>query len=69
VADLLTEPCQTQRSALQGRKVSSRELLAATFARIDAINPLVNAVIAEDRATAQIAKPPAIIQSHYMIRM
>ena len=55
MTDLLTEPCQTQRSALQARKVSSRELLAATFARIDAINPLLNAVIAEDRATAQIA--------------
>lgn len=39
--------------ALRRRKVSAREVLAAQLARIDAVNPALNAVVIEDREGAQ----------------
>lgn len=44
-------------SAIRGREVSAREVLDAHFARIDAVNPVVNAVVTQvrERAYAEAA--------------
>ncbi len=55
----MTEPCDltaTQARRLIGRKkLSPVELLHSCFARIDAVNPAVNAIVAEDRDAALAA--------------
>lgn len=49
----LTASATALRDALLARRFSATELLEASFARIDALNPALNAVIAEDRAAAR----------------
>lgn len=44
--------CVHQLRALRERRVSSAELLHDAFGRIDALNPVVNAVVAQDRDAA-----------------
>ena len=53
--DLLTLSASELRDRLLGRELSAVDLLDATLARIDAINPAVNAVVASDRASARRA--------------
>ncbi len=45
----------TLRRLMLAREISPVELLAACHARIDAVNPVLNAVVAEDRDAAQAA--------------
>lgn len=47
--------CVDQRRALGERRISSVELLHEAFRRIDALNPVVNAVVAHDREAARCA--------------
>ncbi len=47
------------RCLIGGKQVSPLELLASCQARIDAVNPTLNAVVAEDRAAAQAAAQAA----------
>jgi amidase len=49
----LTASATSLREALLARRFSASELLEATFARIDALNPALNAVIAQDRDAAR----------------
>lgn len=42
----------TLAAAVRGKQVSAREALDAHFARIDQVNPLINAVVTEDREGA-----------------
>ncbi|HEY4252215.1 MAG TPA: amidase family protein [Roseomonas sp.] len=55
----MTEPCDLTaveaRRLIGGRKLSPVELLQSCQARIDAVNPAVNAMVAEDRAAALAA--------------
>ncbi|MCP8939075.1 amidase [Alsobacter sp. SYSU M60028] len=53
--DLLTRPATEILSALARREVSAVELLDATLARIDAVNPALNAVVAMDADAARAA--------------
>ena len=53
--DLLTRPATEILAALGRRDVSAVELLDATLARIEAVNPRVNAVVAIDREGARRA--------------
>src|SRR3546814_6921909 len=47
------------RRRIAGREISPVELLAACHARIDAVNPALNAVVAEDRPAALAAAEAA----------
>lgn len=47
--------CVDQLRELGARRVSSVELLRAAFGRLDALNPVVNAVVAQDREAALCA--------------
>jgi amidase len=49
----LTAPATHLREALLARRFSASELLEASLARIDALNPSLNAVIAQDRDAAR----------------
>jgi amidase len=49
----LTAPAAQLREALLARRFNASELLEASFARIDALNPALNAVIAQDRDAAR----------------
>lgn len=49
----LTASAASLREGLLARRFSATELLEATLARIDALNPTLNAVVAEDRAAAR----------------
>jgi amidase len=51
----LTAPATTLRAGLLARSFSARELLEASFARIDALNPTLNAIVAQDRDAARLA--------------
>lgn len=42
----------TLAAAVRGKQISAREALDAHFARIDQVNPLINAVVTEDRECA-----------------
>jgi amidase len=53
--DLLTRPATEILAALGRRDVSAVELLDATLARIDALNPRINAVVARDAEAARRA--------------
>ncbi|MGL4443813.1 MAG: amidase family protein, partial [Alsobacter sp.] len=53
--DLLTRPATEILAALARRDVSAVELLDATLARIDALNPRINAVVARDAEAARRA--------------
>lgn len=53
--DLLTLPAHELAARLRGRDISAAELLQATLARIDALNPRLNAVVGIDRDLAQQA--------------
>ncbi len=53
--DLLTRPATEILAALARRELSSVELLDATLARIAAVNPALNAVVAMDEAAARRA--------------
>jgi amidase len=53
--DLVTRTATDLLAALERRDVSSVELLEATLARIDALNPALNAVVAERRDLARAA--------------
>lgn len=53
--DLLTLPAHALRDQLRGGKLSAVELLGATLARNDALNPALNAVVAVDREGARAA--------------
>ncbi len=54
---MTTEICELtaveQRALLESSEVSARELLDAHLERIDAVNPLVNAIVAMDRERAK----------------
>lgn len=50
----LTASATALRQALLARRFSATDLLEATFARIDALNPHLNAIVTEDRAAARI---------------
>ncbi len=56
ITDLPSEPWKWDavdaRLAVQHRRISARELLAACFERLDAVNPIVNAVVNIDRERA-----------------
>ena len=49
----LTASATTLRAALLARRFSATDLLEATFARIDALNPRLNAIVAQDREAAR----------------
>ena len=49
----LTASATALRDALLARRFSAAALLDATFARIDALNPRLNAIVAQDRETAR----------------
>lgn len=49
----LTASATRLREALLARRFSATDLLEATFARIDALNPRLNAIVAEDREAAR----------------
>lgn len=49
----LTASATALRAALLARRFSATELLEATFARIDALNPRLNAIVAQDREAAR----------------
>ncbi|MCR4523892.1 MULTISPECIES: amidase [Bosea] len=49
----LTASATALRQALLARCFSATDLLEATFARIDALNPRLNAIVAEDRDAAR----------------
>ncbi|MFO1148734.1 MAG: amidase family protein [Alsobacter sp.] len=53
--DLLTCPAIDLLAALDRREVSSVDLLEATLARIDALNPALNAIVAQRRDLARAA--------------
>lgn len=53
--DLTWASLREQAAAVASGEVSAVELLAAHHARIDAVNPVLNAVIAEDREGARTA--------------
>lgn len=53
MADLTELTAVEQRRLLDAREVSARELLAAHVARIEEVNPAVNAVVAFDPAPAE----------------
>jgi amidase len=53
--DLLTRPATEILAALGRREVSAVDLLDATLARIDALSPRINAVVARDDAAARKA--------------
>lgn len=50
----LTASATALRQALLARRFSATDLLEATFARIDALNPHLNAIVTEDRAAARV---------------
>ncbi len=54
-ADLTWKSLQEQVAAVASGEVGAVELLDAHHARIDAVNPLINAVVAEDREAARAA--------------
>ena len=51
-----TDPCRLSArelaAAVRARTVSAREVLDAHFARIDAVNPAINAVVTQARKQA-----------------
>jgi amidase len=49
----LTAPATHLREALLARRFCASELLEASFARIDALNPALNTVVAQDRDAAR----------------
>lgn len=49
----LTASATSLRAGLIARRFSASELLEATLARIDALNPALNAIVAQDRETAR----------------
>jgi amidase len=49
----LTASATALRAAMLARRFSAADLLEATFARIDALNPRLNAIVAEDREAAR----------------
>ena len=53
--DLTWSSLREQAAAVASGAVSAVELLNADHARIDAVNPVLNAVIAEDRDGARAA--------------
>jgi amidase len=53
--DLLTLPAHGLRDRLRMRELSAAELLDATLARIEAVNPVVNAVVGMDANAARVA--------------
>ena len=54
-SSLCDESAVTLRRRLLAKEISPVELLASCHARIDAVNPAVNAVVAEDREAAETA--------------
>ncbi len=50
----LTASATQLREALLARRFSASDLLEASFARIDALNPSLNAVVAQDRDAARM---------------
>ncbi len=46
--DLCSLPATAQRDLLRARAISARELLRACLARIEAVNPIVNAIVTMD---------------------
>ncbi|MFJ5368371.1 amidase [Bosea sp. CER48] len=49
----LTASATALRAGLLARRFSAMQLLEATFARIDALNPRLNAIVAQDREAAR----------------
>lgn len=60
--DILTQPATEVARMLRGRQLSSRELTEAQLARIEAVNPRLNAVV-ELRATQALAEAAAADQA------
>lgn len=52
--DLCYLPAVAQRELLRSKQVSARELLAACLARIEAVNPTVNAIVTMDADDAML---------------
>lgn len=57
--DLLALPARALRDRLRARAISARELLEATLARIEQVNPAVNAVVGLDAELARAAAAEA----------
>jgi len=55
MSEILCESATVAASALRRKEISSRELTEMLLARIDAVNPAVNAVV-ELRAEAALAE-------------
>src|SRR5918993_2057786 len=60
--DILTQPATEVARMLRGRQLSARELTEAQLARIEAVNPRLNAVV-ELRATQALAEAAAADQA------
>ena len=52
MSDLLVSSAISQAAAIAAGDLSAVELLTQTFARVDALNPELNAVIWQDREAA-----------------
>ena len=52
MSDLLARSAVDLRAMLARREMSARDLTQATLARIDAVNPALNAVVARDDGAA-----------------
>lgn len=52
MSELYYESAITQAQWIKEKKISARELLELHFSRVDAVNPIINAIIWEDRERA-----------------
>ena len=55
----LTASATSLRDGLAARRFGARDLLEASLARVDALNPALNAIVAEDRSAARAAADEA----------
>jgi amidase len=55
MSDLLLQSASVLRARLLAREISARDLLAATLAQIERVNPVLNAIVQRDLAAAEAA--------------